>query len=408
MLFRSAHVFIIATGIGICLAAAGDASAQPAEQNSQPMKVGVLTLERQSVPQTFDLPGRAVAYEQVQIRPRVDGVVKKILYTPGQMLQAGDPLFQLDDASYVATVASDQADLAKAKADLPVKQAAYDRAVKLKGQGYTQAEVESAQSDLASAQATLDAAKSALDYAQTQLSWTKIASPIQGIADVSEVSVGDLVTSGQDDAMATVTRPDPIYVDMLEPSARLLEIRRKIESGKLAPNAKLHATLILEDGETYTGSGSLVAPSATVSTSTGTVSIRFQFENADRKILPGMFLRGSVQIGTTQAVLVPQRAVEISSTGELTAYIVGDDGKARQVSFFSIGSYNNNWVVSDGLEAGQRLILDGLKTMASGTVIDPVPAEIDENGLVKDTVADGTDASSGSDGSDTSDAKAEE
>ncbi len=362
-------------------------------QEAQPMKVGVLTLAQQAVPQSIDLPGRAVAYEQVGVRPRVDGVVEKILYTPGKPLAVGDPLFQLDDAAYVASVASDQASVAQAEADLPVKQAAYDRALKLEGQGYTTAEVESAQSDLASAKATLDAARAALNYAQTELSWTTILSPIEGIPEVAAVSVGDLVTAGQDSAMTTVTRLDPIYVDMLEPSARLLVLRKKIESGLLSPNEKLNATLILEDGETYTGSGALVSPSATVSTSTGTVSMRFEFENGDRKILPGMFLRGTVEFGTMQAFLVPQRATERdATTGALTAYVVGDDGKAAQVSFSSEAVYRNSWVVTEGLAEGQQLILDGLKTMAAGTAVEAVPAEIDENGLVKDLAASGDGA----------------
>lgn len=351
---------------------------------TQAMKVGVMTLERQPVPQTIDLPGRAVAYEQVGVRPRVDGVVEKILYTPGQPLSAGDPLFQLDDAAYVATVASDQANVAEAEADLPVKQSAYDRAAKLEGQGYTRAEVESAQSDLASARAALDAAHAALNYAQTELSWTTIRTPISGIPEVADVSVGDLVTAGQDDAMTTVTRLDPIYVDMLEPSARLLELRNRIESGALAPNGKLHAALVLEDGETYTGTGSLVSPSATVSTSTGTISMRFQFENGDNRILPGMFLRGTVEFGQMDAFLVPQRATERDASGVLTAYVVGDDGTAEQVSFQSVGVYQNNWIVTDGLSEGRQLILDGLKTMAPGTAVEGVPAEIDADGLVID------------------------
>ncbi|NTI78541.1 efflux RND transporter periplasmic adaptor subunit [Agrobacterium rhizogenes] len=393
--------------LGIWLLA-GAAHSQQTAQSSSPVKVGALTLKRQAVPQIFDLPGRAVAYEQVDIRPRVDGVIKKIAFTPGRPLKVGDPLFELDDASYAATVASDQADVAKAEVDLPVKQAAYDRALKLKGQGYTDTEVETALSNLASAKATLEAAKATLNYALTQLSWTKITSPIDGVPEVSEVSVGDLVTSGQSDALTTVTRLDPIYVDMLEPSARLLNIRQKIDNGSIVRNQKLSANLELEDGETYTGNGSMISPSAKVSTSTGTLSIRFQFENADRKILPGMFLRGTVEIGKTQAFLIPQRATDRSATGKLTAYIVGDDGEAKQVSFSSTGTYNNNWIVTDGLKEGQRLILDGLKTMATGTAVDPVTGEIDENGLVKDTVAEDGNGTGGSESSETSDTKTEE
>lgn len=359
------------------------ATAQSPEGAAQPMQVGVLTMQLQDVPQTLDLPGRAVAFEQVDIRPRVDGVVTEILYTPGTPLKVGDPLFRLDDAAYAATVASNAADLAEAEANLPVKQAAYDRAEKLRDKGYTQAEIESAQSELASAKATLDAAQAALDYAQTQLSWTTVASPIEGYADVADVSVGDLVTSGQSDAMTTVTRLDPIYVDMLQPSSRLLDVRKQIDNGTLQPNTALDARLRLEDGQVYTGTGSFVSPSATVSTTTGTISVRFKFENPDNLILPGMFLRGTVELGTSKAFLVPQRAAERSGSGDLTAYVVGDDDTAEQVTLSAAGTYQNNWIVTGGLQEGQQLILDGLKTMAAGTKVSPVPSELDAEGLVQ-------------------------
>ncbi|WP_066110498.1 efflux RND transporter periplasmic adaptor subunit [Salipiger sp. CCB-MM3] len=373
----------LASAALLALVCAGPAAAQSAQGQSQPMQVGVLEMTLQDVPQTLDLPGRAVAFEQVDVRPRVDGVITKILYTPGTPLKVGDPLFQLDDAAYAATAASDAADLAEAQANLPVKQAAYDRAVKLKDKGYTQAEIESAQSELASAKAALDAAQAALDYAQTQLSWTTVQSPIEGFADVAEVSVGDLVTSGQSDAMTTVTRLDPIYVDMLQPSSRLLEVRSRIENGTLTPNAALDAKLRLEDGQVYTGSGSFVSPSTTVSTTTGTVSVRFKFENPDNKILPGMFLRGTVELGTSKAFLVPQRAAQRASNGDLTAFVVGDESTAQQVTLTTTGSYQNSWIVTDGLDEGQQLILDGQKTMAAGTAVEPVPSQLDENGLVQ-------------------------
>lgn len=350
------------------------------------MEVGVLTLQRQSVPRLVSLPGRMVAYEQVSIRPRVDGVVTKILYQPGQMLNVGDPLFQLDDAAYVASVQSYKADLAAAAADLPVKRAAYQRAQRLKGKGFTAAEVESAQSDLAAAQATYDSAQSNLSYANTQLSWTTMTSPIQGIPEVSEVSVGDLVTAGQSDSLTTVTRLNPIYMDMLETSSRLLSIRKKIDNGTLIPSGKVNASLILDDGEVYQGVGSLVTSSATTSTSTGTITIRFAFDNQQHILLPGMFVRASVELGKINAFLIPQRATQRESTGELTAYIVEDD-KAKKISLTAVGSYNNHWIVTGGVEEGQNLILDGLKTVTEGQAITPVPSEINSNGLVENSQA---------------------
>ncbi len=363
------------------------AGAQTSADKQTPATVGVLEMTRQDVPQGFDLPGRAVAYEQVAVRPRVGGIVTKILYTPGTPVLPGTPLFQQDDATYAATVASDQAALATAEASVPVKQAAFDRATRLVNQGATRVDVETTEYELAAARAELAAAQAALDFAQTQLSWTTITSPIQGIPEVESVSVGDLVTGGQADAMTTVTRLDPIYVDMLEPSTRLLDIRRRIDEGLLTPTQRADATLILENGQVYKSTGRLVAPSAVVSTSTGTVSVRFSFENPDQRILPGMFLRGFVTLGTMHGYLVPQRATARSAAGDLTAFIVDPDSKAQRVTLTSAGTYQNNWIVTEGLKDGDRLILDGLKSVTPGKAVAPVAARLDDKGLVQDEAA---------------------
>ncbi|AGT11373.1 efflux RND transporter periplasmic adaptor subunit [Paracoccus aminophilus] len=346
-----------------------------------PQKVGVISVKKERVPQTFSLPGRAVAFQQVLVRPRVSGVVTDILYQPGKMVKVGDPLFKLDDASYVATVAADNAAFLSAEANLPVKQAAFDRAKALLGQGSTQVQLEAAQSDLATAQATLDSTKAALDYSEKQLAWTTITSPIEGFPEVATVSVGDLVSAAQTNAMTTITRLDPIYVDMLETSARLLQIRNEIDNGTLAPNQSVNAQLELEDGQVYKGQGKLVAPSAIVSSSTGTFSVRFQFDNPKRMILPGMFVQGTADLGTTDAVLVPQRAATRSSAGDLTAFIV-KDGKADLVTLSAVSSYNNNWVVTAGLNEGDQLIVDGLKMLSAGQAVAPEPATVDADGLV--------------------------
>ncbi|MFT3687844.1 efflux RND transporter periplasmic adaptor subunit [Paenirhodobacter sp.] len=366
-----------------CVAVWAVVAVPAAAQQAAPVEVGVMTMARQEVPQGFDLPGRAVAFEQVAIRPRVGGVVTKILYTPGTEVQAGDPLFELDDAAYRAAVESARATLSTAEANLPVKQAAYDRAKRLVNQGSTRVDVETAEYELQAAKAALNAAAAALDYARTQLSWTTITSPIRGIPEVQAVSVGDLVTAGQAGAMTTVTRLDPIYVDMLEPSTRLLEIRRRIEDGTMTPNQSVDATLVLEDGEVYKGTGALVTPSAVVSTTTGTVSVRFRFENPDRKILPGMFVRGFVTLGTMQAHLVPQRAAVRAATGALTAFVIAD-GKSKSVTLTTSGSYRNNWIVTGGLSDGDQVILDGLKSMSPGKAVKGVPAKVDATGLVQD------------------------
>ncbi len=374
--------------IGAAIALAGMAAmadAQGAPPPSGPVEVGVVSMSVQEVPRIVTLPGRAVASQDVAVRPRVGGVIEEILYTPGQSLKVGDPLFRIDDASYVAAEASAQANVATAEANLPVLQAAYDRAEQLSGRGFTEAEVEAARASLAEAKATLESTKAALAYAQTELSWTTLKSPIAGRADVSTVSVGDLVTAGQSDALTTIVRSDPIYVDMMEASARMLSIRKGVDDGSLKPNEAIQATLMLENGDVFRGTGEMVTPGNFVSTTTGTVTVRFKFDNPHQLIIPGMFVRGEIALGTMQAYLVPQRAATRANSGKLTAFIVSAEGKAEQVTLADDGSYQNAWIVREGLKDGDQLIVDGLSSLKAGQEVTPVAATIDEDGIARDT-----------------------
>lgn len=377
------------TGATLVLAASGTLlAAQGAPGGGMPemgpSEIGVIEMNLQEVPRIVTSPGRAVAFQEVEVRPRVGGVVEEVLYTPGQPLEVGDPLFRIDDATYVASVATAQADVATAEANLPVMQAAYDRAEQLSGRGYTEAEVEAARSSLAEAEATLEANKAALEYAQTELSWTTLRSPVAGRADVTTVSVGDLVTASQTDELTTIVAADPIYVDMVESSSRILSVRKGIAEGTLKRNDNLEATLTLENGDIYRGTGKLVTPSNTVSTTTGTVTVRFSFENPEQIIIPGMFVRGAVTLGTMEAYLVPQRAASRSNSGKLTAYVVGEDNKVEQVTLVDEGSYENSWIVREGLSDGTQLVVDGLSSLRSGQEVIPVAVTINENGVTED------------------------
>ena len=374
---------------GICVAAAvGFALATPdlafAQTAPPAMKVGVVTLNQQEVPRILSLPGRAIAYQQVDIRPRVSGVVEKILYDPTTPLAVGDPLFKLDDASYAAAVASAEADVSTAQVNVTFSKAAYERASALEGTGMSVAQVQKAKATFDTNQADLKSAQAALEYAKTQLSWTTVKSPIPGMATVSAVSVGDLVTDAQSDAMTIVTRLDPIEVTMQESSTHMLRLRQEIDAGTLKLTDRLQAKLILDDGQALASEGSFVAAGTSVSTTTGTAGLRFRFDNPDNRILPGMFLRGDIQIGTVEAFLIPQRAAVRGNTGRLTAFIVDSDGTAKQVEFSDNGTYQNNWVVQKGFQPGDRLIVDGLMTLKPGAKVDPVAATINADGLVQD------------------------
>ncbi len=377
-LLRLARAAIALTAISV----AGLAHAQQIPAMG-PKQVGVVTVKNEAVPLISTLPGRAIARDAVDIRPRVEGFVTEVLYNPGRPITAGTPMVQIDRTVYDAAVDEARANLAAARAAVPQAEAAYERSRQLQGTGSSQAALEQAQAVMEQAQAAEKAAEAALKTAEARLSWTTITSPLDGLPSVANVSPGDLVSAGQSDALATVTQLDPIDVDMFEPSARLQRLRDRIESGQIKMSDGLKAQLTLENGVSYAATGELVAPGFTVSTSTGALDFRFRFENPQRRILPGMFVRGQIEIGQIQAILVPQMATTRGRDGTLSAWVVRD-GKAVRSALTEEGVQNSNWIVTGGLEDGDLLIVNGTTGLSDGAEIAPVAVEIDADGVVRD------------------------
>jgi membrane fusion protein (multidrug efflux system) len=349
---------------------------------SGPKPVGVVEIREEQVPFAVELPGRAVAFEQADIRPRVEGVVQAIPYQPGSEVKVGDILFRLERDSYEATEAAAEAEVSQADSAAQAAQVTLDRYSKLEGSGVTQETVDTARVALLQAQATLKSAQAALKTADLELGWTDIRSPIDGIADVPAVSVGALVTANQTDALTTVTRLDPIYVDVAESSARMLRVRERIREGSLKPGDRVQVTLTLENGRVYDATGEIVSPGVLVSQTTGTLNIRVEFPNPNHDIMPGQFLRVVATLGTTQGILVPQMATSRSSTGVLTAF-VARDGQAVQVTLTDAGTHEHAWIVTDGLDPGDQLIVDGLKNLRAGDKVAPTPVTIGDDGVVQ-------------------------
>lgn len=368
------------------LVMAGPALAQQAERGPQgPRQVGVMIAAEQDVPYTVTLPGRAIAFQQTGIRPQVGGEVLEIAYDPGKPVKAGDVLFRLDPETLAAALAAAEAAVAGAEASLTQAQNTVTRYRRLEGSGVSAVDRANAEVALKQAEAALKSAEAARDAARLSLDRTEIRSPIEGVPDVAQVSVGDLVTASQSEALTTITQLDPIYVDVSESSARLLRNRARIDSGQLMTNGEMPAEVILETGETYPGSGRIVSPGILVSTTTGTVPIRLRFDNPQAMILPGQFLRVRLTQGSTRAVLVPQRATRRAADGTLTAFVVRD-GKAQQVTLSEQGSWQNSWIVSQGVSPGEQLILDGLQDLRPGTEVTTVPVTIDAQGVVRAAV----------------------
>ena len=367
----------------IALAAGPLAAQAPAAGQAQQTEVGIVTIAETDVPYTQTLPGRAAAFESASIRPRVGGVIEEIPYNAGRPVKQGEVLFRIEKDTYEAALTAAEAARASAEVAVETAQSQVDRYSRIEGVGVTQSDVESARATLLQAQADLKSAEASLQTAQLDLDRTDIRSPIEGWAEVPEVSVGALVTANQTDALTTVTRSNPIYVDAQESSVRMMRNRAMRESGKLTFGDALEVKLTLENGQVYERDGEMVSPSAQVSSTTGTVDLRFQFDNPDYLILPGQFLRLEVTLGTTRAMLVPQRATTRKSDGTLTAF-VAQDGTAKQVTLTTAGTYESNWIATDGVAPGDALIVDGLRSLKAGAAVTTVPVTINADGVVED------------------------
>ncbi len=300
-----------------------------------PVEVGVVTLQPQAVPFSTELAGRVVASKVVEIRPQVGGIIKAIDFNDGATVKAGDVLYEIDDASYQAQVDVARATLEKAQASVTSAQSKYDRYVKL-GANVSQSDLEDARIALVQAQADAASASASLQAAQINLGFTKVVAPISGLISESSVTQGALVTAAQATALATVRLLDPVYVDLVDTSTNLLKIRAQFEAGTLKGEPESGKPVIrapvvhltLEDGSTYPETGELTLANVVVSESTGTFSLRATFANPQRILLPGMFVRASVDLGSDpNGFLVPQRAVTFNAAGQPTV-LVAKDGKA--------------------------------------------------------------------------------
>lgn len=347
-----------------------------------PAEVGVMQLQKELVPLSVTLPGRAVAHAATSIRPRVGGIITEILYTPGTRVQAGAPLFSIDPLTYDAALVSARAALSRARAQLPVAEAALSRAQKLEGAATTTATLDAARAAALSARADVEEAEAQVRLAEAQVSWTRVTAPISGIIGVAAVSVGDLVTANQSEALAELVQIDPIYVDVTEPSVNGLRLAERIARGEVEAADAARLRLTLEDGTPYAPLGELVAPGPTVSATTATRLLRFRFPNPESRILPGMFLRGDLEQGRIEAILVPQRATTRGADGSLNAW-VAEDGKAHARKLTASGNHGNAWVVEAGVSEGETLLVDGTTNLREGAEVKPVPVTIDELGVVR-------------------------
>jgi membrane fusion protein (multidrug efflux system) len=355
------------------------------------VEVAVMTMTPEAVTRDTELPGRVVALATAEIRPQIDGIVRKIVYREGGQVAEGEALYELDDRKFRAAQDAAAAALKKSEATVTSASAAYQRAEKLiASKAVSDQDLDDARSTLLQAQADAESARADLETAKINLDNATIRAPIGGMIGTSGVSVGSLVTANQTDALATIRQIDPVYVDLVDSSANLLRIRDELRSGVLSrdkgnpPKVKL----ILENGETYDQQGTISLADIVVSESTGTFSLRAKFPNPDHVLLPGMFVRTSVELGTmNKTFLVPQRAVTRDDAGDAIAYFVSDDNKVEQRTITTVGNSGQSWIVTAGVSPGDRLIVDGFQKISPGAAVTTVAAKIDDNGVVEQTLA---------------------
>ncbi|MFM0276517.1 efflux RND transporter periplasmic adaptor subunit [Paraburkholderia sediminicola] len=330
------------------------------------------TVQYQSVTLTNLLPGRTAAYETSDVRPQINGLVEQRLFTEGDLVRKGQPLYRIDASPYEAHVANAQAALAKAK-DYIASSAAlarrYGELVKINA--ISKQDYENAQASAAQAEADVAAQTAALRSAQIDLARTTIRAPITGRIGRSIYTAGALVTASQSEPLATIQRIDPIYVDIQQSSTELLKLRQQLLSGRVARDSNVHVTLILEDGKTYGNEGTLRFTDVSVDPATGSQVIRAVFPNPDGLLLPGMFVRARLVEGTQKAMLIPQRAVGRDERGNATAMVIGNGDKVEQRKLETDRTVGTDWLVTGGVQPGDRVIVEGGSWLNAGTVVKP-------------------------------------
>lgn len=356
----------------IALASCGPKAPGGRDPNA-PTPVGYVVARVEPVTLTADLSGRTSAFMVSEVRPQVSGVIKARLFQEGSMVRAGQPLYQIDPATYQAAASSAAAGLAQA-------QAAYTTA-KLKADRYkdlvainavSRQENDDAQAAAQQAQANVQAQRANVEQARINLNYTRVVAPISGRIGKSSVTPGALVTASQATALATIQNLDKVYVDVTQSSADLLKLRRDMAAGAVAAPATAQVKLRLEDGSAYPIPGTLAFSDITVDPGTGSVGLRAVFPNPNGALLPGMYVHATLSRGVaTSGILAPQAAVSRDPKGDATVFVVGPDNKVQQRALTVAQTVGDKWLVTGGLKAGDKIVVEGLQNLRPGAVVQP-------------------------------------
>lgn len=370
--FAIASTLALATVTTVSTAGCGQQQTAPQQQ----VEVGVVTLRAEPVTVSSALSGRTAATAVAEVRPQVDGIIQERLFAEGSLVKAGQPLYRIDPRLYQASLDTSRAQLENAQATLYSAEA---KARRYRTLGDSDAVSAQDKDDIAAtaraAQAAVHQYQASTRSAQVNLGFTRVYAPITGRIGRSVVTRGALVTSGQTDAMATIQQLDPIFVDITQSSADLLRLRTALARGSMLP-ASTAVTLSLEDGTKYPQTGTVEFSEVSVDPEAGTVTIRARFPNPDGLLLPGMFVNVETPQGVVKnGILAPQQGISRDAKGDGTALVVDATGKVSQRKVVTGQAVGDRWLITSGLKAGDRLIVEGTDKARVGMTVKVVTAK---------------------------------
>lgn len=363
------HLLLL-SALFVVSACSDSSNTMPPQSQSSPT-VSVMTLTSQSVNFSMTLPGRVTPFRQSQVRPQVDGVVTNRLFEEGAQVVQGQQLYQIDDARYTALLNSAQAEVESAKANLKAIEAKSARYKDLVARNaVSQQEYDDVIAQTAQAKAAISVANAKLAVAQVNVDYTKVYAPINGQISRSYVTEGALVTTNQAQQLATITQLNPVYLDMQESGKAVLELREEMRK-----HSSLPVSVLIDEtkGSIYEHKGDVKFSEVTVDESTGSITLRAIVPNPDSILLPGLFVKGRIDTGSVNGILVPQRATTRQPDGAISVYIVNDKQEVELRNIQPIRTIDENYLVISGLETGEQLIVVGYQKVKPGATVNTVP-----------------------------------
>ncbi|AUZ83179.1 efflux RND transporter periplasmic adaptor subunit [Methylophaga nitratireducenticrescens] len=372
--FLSVKTLMLISLLTLNMAACQSSDSEDAQQNTQQAapKVDVVSLIPQTITIKTELPARTVAFRQAEVRPQVNGIIEKRLFEEGADVNAGQRLYQIDEAPFQAALQMAKAELARAEANIQSTKARADRFKGLiDNKAISQQDYDDALASYLQSQAEVAVAQASIQTAEINLRYTKVKAPIDGRIGRSNITEGALVTAQQETPLATIIQTDPIYVDISQASKEILQLRRQLMSGGITNEEATQVRLKLEDGTIYSHIGTLQFSEVNVNEDTGSLVMRAQFPNPEGLLLPGMYVKAEVQEGKMQdAILVPHKAVAFSREGKASVMLVNSENKVEQRLIEVKQSIGNNWLVLEGLTGGEKVVVEGLQKIAVDSAVE--------------------------------------